>query len=99
MSHYEVDILQLIAEVQEKTEGIVPKDMDVFDKYGVFRSWRRGATSVARNENLRKEDIDLNNGWRKLEESRGKHVSTDMLAYYTEDMLVIDAKLRFSEVL
>ncbi len=99
MSHYEGDILQMIAEIQEKTEGIVAKDIDVFDKYGVFRSWRRGATSVARNEGLRKEDIDLNNGWRKQEESRGKHVSSDMLAYYTEDILVIDAKLRFSEVL
>ena len=46
MSHYEVDILQLIEEIQEKTTGIVPKDLDVFNHYGVFRSLKRGATSV-----------------------------------------------------
>ena len=46
MLHYEVDILQLIAEIQEKTDGIVPKDLDIFNRYGVFRSWRCGATTL-----------------------------------------------------
>ncbi len=99
MSHYEVDILRLIVEIQEDTEGIVPKELDVFDRYGVFRSWRRGATSIARNTKGMEKDIELNNWWRKMEKSRGKHVNSDMLSYYTEDLLVMDAKLRFSEAL
>ncbi len=99
MTHYEVDILRIIADIQESSVGIIPKDMDVFDRYGVFRSWRRGSSSIARNEGVRKEDIDLNNGWRKEENSRGKHVSSDMLAYYTEDLLVLKSKLRFSKAL
>ncbi len=99
MTHYEVDLLRIIADIQDRTEGIIPKEMDVFDRYGVFRSWRRGATSVARNEGLNESDIDLNNWWRKMEKSRGKHVASNMLAYYTEDLLVVDAKQRFSEVL
>ncbi len=99
MSHYEVDILRLILEIQENTEDIIPKDLDVFDRYGVFRSWRRGATSIARNTKGLEKDIELNNWWRKMEKSRGKHVNSDMLSYYTEDLLVMDAKLRFSEAL
>ncbi len=99
MTHFEVDILRTISDIQENTDGIIPKEIDVFDKYGVFRSWRRGATSIVRNEGVPKEDIDLNNWWRKQEASRGKHVSADMLAYYTEDLLVLDAKMRFSEAL
>ncbi len=99
MSHFEVEILRIIVEIQEDTDGIVPKDMDVFDRYGVFRSWRRGATSIARNTPGMEQDIELNNWWRKVEKSRGKHVNSDMLSYYTEDLLVIDAKLRFSEAL
>jgi len=66
---------------------------------GVFRSWRRGATSIARNTKGLEKDIELNNWWRKMEKSRGKHVNSDMLSYYTEDLLVMDAKLRFSEAL
>ena len=99
MSHFEASILELIVEIQERDVGIVPRDMDVFDRYGVFRSWRRGATSIARNSGLSEKDIELNNWWRKVEDSRGKHVSADMISYYTEDLLVIDAKLRFSETL
>ncbi len=99
MTHYEVDLLRIIADIQETTEGIIPKEMDVFDRYGVFRSWRRGSSSIARNEGVRKEDIELNNGWRKEENARGKHVSSDMLAYYTEDLLVLKSKLRFSKAL
>lgn len=100
MTHFECDLLNVISEIQDKTEGIIPKELDVFERYGLFRSWRRGATSIVRNEGiLSREDIELNNWWRKMEDSRGKHVSGDMLAYYTEDLLVMDAKKRFSESL
>ena len=49
--------------------------------------------------NVSKEDIELNTWWRRAEESHGKHLVSDMLENYTEDLLVIDAKKCFSEVL
>jgi hypothetical protein len=96
MSYFENDILEVIADIQEREKGIIPEDLDVYERYGVFRSFRRGASTEARNGKVKKEDIELNNGWRKVESARGKHVSADMLSYYTDSELAVEALLRFS---
>lgn len=49
----------------------------------------------ARNKKLPKETIELNNGWRMVEASRGKHTTSDMLTYYTELSLSIASLVPF----
>lgn len=98
-SHFELDVLTLLVEVQEERGDLIPAGLDVMDVYGTYRSFRRGATTEARNAKVPKEAIELNNGWRTMEKARGKHPGTDMLAYYTELSLALKSQLVFSSAL
>lgn len=71
-------ILELLEEIQMGRCDIIPKEVDVRDAYGVFRSFRRGATTAARNARVSAADISLNNGWRAVEASRGKHMKKSL---------------------
>ena len=42
------------------------------ERYSVFRSARRGATTEARNRGVKDKIIEMNNGWQKKERVRGK---------------------------
>ena len=99
MTFYEGDLMDVLEEVQERRPDLIPESLEVREEYGVFRSFRRGATTEASNMRLRKPTIDLNNSWRKQEASRGKHVTADMLIYYTEIMLAKTARLEFSRAM
>ena len=99
MSCMEQTMHEILEGIQERRPDLIPSELDVKDGYGFFRSFRRGATTEARNRRLPKELIDLNNGWRMVEASIGKHTTADMLAYYTELSLAVASLVRFSGTL
>ena len=99
MTFLEENLMEVLDEIQEARSDLIPRDLDIREEYGVFRSFRRGATTEAGNKRVRKSTIELNNSWRKQEASRGKHVTADMVTYYTEIMLAKDARLEFSRAL
>ena len=99
MAFYETFLMEVLEEIQDTRADLIPTNMDVREEYGVFRSFRRGATTEAGNQRVSKLTIELNNSWRKQEASRGKHVTADMLTYYTEIMLAKRARLEFSRAL
>ena len=98
-SHFEMDVLTILVEIQEERPDLIPSGLDVMDAYGTYRSFRRGSTTEARNAKVPKEAIELNNGWRMMDKARGKHPASDMLAYYTELSLSLKAQLVFSRAL
>lgn len=98
MSHFEGDLHEILLEIQ-KTSSLIPKDLVVEERYSVFRSARRGATTEARNRGVPDEVIELNNGWRKKERARGKSASLPMIQHYTEDKLSSEMMLKFSAAL
>ena len=98
MSHFEGDLHEILKEIQITTK-LIPKDTSVEERYSVFRSARRGATTEARNREVPDEVIELNNGWRKKERARGKSASLPMIQHYTEDKLSSKIMLKFSAAL
>ena len=99
MSCMEQTMHEILEGIQERCPDLIPSELDVRDGYGIFQSFRRGATTEVRNGRLPKELIDLNNGWRMVEASRGKHTTSDMLAYYTELSLAVASLVHFSGTL
>ena len=52
--------------IQEQGKGVIPRQVNVFDDYGISRSFRRGSTTVALNapnEVCSEEEIIRNNRW------------------------------------
>jgi hypothetical protein len=64
---YEFDILTELEEIQNGRGDIISETVDVFEQYGVSRSFRRGSNSQAINQDVSARDIDHNNRWSKIE--------------------------------
>ena len=57
---YEEVILSEIEVIQRETTGIVGEHVNVFDEYGVSRSFRRGSDAHALNQGVSIIDIEIN---------------------------------------
>jgi hypothetical protein len=68
----------------------------VHEDYGLSRSFRRGATTEARNRGVAKNDIDAMNRWRNAENSTGRRPRLNMQDHYSDIKQMIPALLRFS---
>jgi len=97
----ELDVLfhRYLLVVQDTMPEIIRPTVNVVRDFSVRRSLRRGATSQARNMNIPKDVIDLNNRWRKVERAGLRAPTYDMFEHYTDVVAAIDAVLRFSSSL
>ena len=69
MRSLEQEILERLSLIQEARPGLINKEVQVYEEYGVNRSFRQGATSEAHARRVAPEDIDLINRWRSFETS------------------------------
>jgi len=95
----EMEILDRFRSIQEKDPSIIKPDVAVYEEYGISRSFRRGATTEARNQKVLEADINLINRWRNFEKSGGKRPRMRMQDHYSDIALMITSLLRFSQAL
>ena len=98
-SDYEEDILSEIADIQRRVPGIVGAQVNVFDEYGVSRSFRRGSDAHALNQGVSIVDIEINNRWRSIDNAGGKAPRLRMIHHYADLKQLLKARLRYSEPL
>ena len=92
-------ILNMLLQVQALKPHIISPDVDVLEEYGISRSFRRGATTHARNQGVRKSDITAANRWRDKENAQGRNISQPMIDHYSEVRQMLPTLLRFSKAL
>jgi hypothetical protein len=68
---FEEALIERLEWIQQNTVGIIPVTIDLWAEFGVRRSMRRGATTEALNAGIDGPAIDANNGWRKVELTKG----------------------------
>jgi hypothetical protein len=86
--------------VQDQHPNLLGPEIDVVVAYSLRRSLRRGSTAQARNKGIPKDIITLNNRWRSEEGSRNRVAQPgDMVEYYTDAVVAIEALLKYSEPL
>jgi hypothetical protein len=98
----EIDVLfhRYMLMVQENFPSLIPASINVPFVYSVKRSLRRGLTAQARNQNVPRDVILLNNRWRSDEASRGySGVPGDIVELYTDVVVAVEALLRYSSPL
>jgi hypothetical protein len=95
----EMEILDRFRAIQEKTTGVIKPDVQVYEEFGISRSFRRGATTEARNQQVPESDINLMNRWRNFEKAGGKRPRMRMQDHYSDISLMIPSLLRFSKAL
>jgi hypothetical protein len=95
-SDYEEEILSEIFDIQTSTVGIVGAHVNVFDEYGVSRSFRRGSDAHALNQGVSVADIEINNRWRSIDNAGGKAPRLRMIHHYSDLKQLLKARLRYS---
>lgn len=98
-SQYEWDILCELELIQRENNGIVGSHVNVFEEFGVSRSFRRGSDTHAINQGVDKMDIERNNRWRSEERANGRAVKLRMIHHYSEVQQLLPALLRYSRQL
>ena len=92
-------ILDQLIKVQVNRPDIISDSVDVPEEYGISRSFRRGATTHARNAYVSKADIKAANRWRDLENAQGRQINQPMMDHYSEIRQMLPTLLRFSKAL
>jgi hypothetical protein len=99
-SHWlEMELLDRLQEIQNSYEDLIPKEVNVHEEYGLARSFRRGATTQARNAGVSENDINAMNRWRSSEQAKGYKPKAKMQDHYSEIRRMVSTLLRFSQAL
>lgn len=96
---YKEAFLLRLERTQAERPDLTPRSTVVSEEYGIYRSFRRGATSEATNRGVKPDVIEANNRWRKVENAEGCKAGLEMREHYADVRLILDQLLRFSKAL
>ncbi len=92
----EMEDLDHLQHVQSLKPDTVCADVNVYEEYGISRSFQRGATTEARNKVVSENDINTMNRWRNVENTNGKHPRLKVQDHYSDISMMISTLLSFS---
>ena len=93
------ELHNVLKQVQLLNPALIPRDIDVDRKFSTYRSFRRGATTRAKENGVSEPTIAMNNRWRKVEGKQGGLPNLPMTQLYVEISQALTTKLRFSKSL
>ena len=85
-----------LKKIQDESIGLIPIDLEVDERFKVYRSFRRGATTRAKEQGVDEPTIEMNNRWRKWQNKQGSLPNLPMTQLYVEISQALVSKLRFS---
>ena len=95
--------IDLLTEVFDEHRELFASDIlttgDLFDKYHVYRSFRRGSESRAVSKEVNSSDRYQVNRWRKKENAAGSKMSQPIDQLYVDVALVKEAFLRYTRAM
>jgi hypothetical protein len=98
-SRYEFDILLVLDTIKRENGDLISESIDVFERYGVSRSFRRGSNTHAINQGVLPADVDHNNRWAREKRARGMAPNLGMQAHYADVLQMLPTLLRYSSAL
>ncbi len=95
----EMEILDRLHLIQGTHPELIAKEVNVYEDYGIARSFRRGATTQARNKKVDENYINAMNRLRAAEGAKGRRPRMRMQDHYSDIWQMVPALLRFSSAL
>jgi hypothetical protein len=93
------ELHHMLKRVQLHNPNLIPNDVDVDKRFNTYRSFRRGATTRAKEQGVSEPTIAMNNRWRAVEKNQGGLPKLPMTQLYVEISQALTSKLRFSKSL
>ena len=91
-----MELMELLHGIKESQPGLIPSDLDIYEDFGISRSFRRGATSTARTRGVDNKYVNLINWWRIFEESKGRRPTLSMQDHYSDIQILLLDLMKFS---
>ena len=91
------ELWEMLRKIQISRPDLCGEDLEIENKYKVFRSFRRGATTRAKEFKVGEAVLNMNNRWRKVQNKSGTMPSLPMSDLYTEIQQALLTRLRFSK--
>jgi hypothetical protein len=85
-----------LARVQARLPNLIGEEAKVDKEYSASRSFKRGATTQARNMDIPRDVIKANNRWRQKERSHGSTPHMSLLQRYTDAKASVPLLAKFS---
>ena len=93
------ELHEILKRVQNLEPNLIPSDVEVDKRFNLYRSFRRGATTRAKEMGVSEPTIDMNNRWRLVQNKKGGLPNLPMTQLYVEITQALTTKLRFSKSL
>lgn len=93
------ELHSVMTAIHETEPGIIPIGTEIDKRFNVYRSFRRGATTRAKEMKVDESIIEMNNRWRKWQNKQGSLPNLPMSQLYVEITQALSTKLRFSHSL
>jgi hypothetical protein len=97
-SRLEGVIVDVMVSIQDEQPGDspFPKSLNIPEDFGIYRSFRRGSTTEAADQDISEFTIKLVNRWERYERSRGRLPNMGIMEHYLEISGLIRKILSFS---
>jgi len=92
----ELELMDRLQRVKNTRRGIIPEDVDVYEDFGISRSFRRGSTSTARTRGVEDKTVTLINRWRSFEQARGRRPAMSMKDHYSDIQILLPELIKYS---
>jgi hypothetical protein len=91
-------IVDTMLNIQEEQDGEspFPKKLNIPEDFGIYRSFRRGSTTEAANQDISEFTIKLVNRWERYERSKGRLPNMGIIEHYLEISGLLKKILSFS---
>lgn len=86
----------LLKRVQERFPNVIHPSVKISDEFSLRRSGRRGSTINAQNQDVPKEVIEANNGWRKHMRSKGMLPNMSMVERYSDAKASVTTLIKYT---
>ena len=91
---------KILLEIFEEQKSLFPSNIttkaQIIDRYQCFRSFRRASDTRALEMRVHKDDVDIVNRWRTVEEARGKRPNRPMRHHYAQFDLLLGPFMRYT---
>ena len=98
-TYLEPRLLERLETIHIEKPQLMPGVEDVWEEYGIYRSFRRGATSEVVNQGVPPDIINANNRWRKVEQAGASQPALQIREHYTDARMTLKQRLLFSRAL
>ena len=87
----------MLHKIKEINPKLIPPGVIIDDRFQLYRSFRRGATTRAKEKEVPEPIIEMNNRWRKFQNKQGSLPNLPMSQLYIDVRQSFGSKLKFSK--